>query len=858
MASFNIQLKRLAGLLFFVMAIHWQTFAQAGISYNFEMVLSDNSVIHTQADTFQIPHVYFLIRETALQNGVHFDVRVKNRGATDLEIKTVRIKLPRTGNSNVAVIDGITCSIPCEIRQYWSASALINAAVMHGFVYQVFSNGAEIKKVGPSEVYEEWGGRYNGIVRVDGEVIMIPEFWERQPRSIFVSNDSLILTFLNNHPEPFRAGEDIIDRFVILNDTGQTNDEILEISDHLPDLTENQRLALMQEYDITDDSLASGQSNIDSLLQKWDRWQGASWDLQYCDNMPGRWWPGQPEAPEKTTLFTLFAKGLYYPENNEGMYTWRDYGDINWGDGICSLHYDWVRAALKHYLRTGDKRALKWAYMAARHSISVDHVWESLAAGTQAAIGGTNYAGLARYEKGDHGTTGNRPLPTHTWAEGLFLANRIFNDEWFLDAAIDRAEGVWRFHNGNDTATWNGEYGETRMASWPILILIDAYKETQNEKYWTKAKELFHNIYDQEIRSGAGGYITNSSLYVGNLNNAQSLMTFYSLRALLPFADLAMAKGEWQDEYTQMMVRTGIWLSTPIPEGVYVPDGSYLNPPDDITFGRYAYFFLPPGLTGTYPTSSTSSGVEIPYTIMASDIYAWLSVHDPEGFNPVNNKTWRELCLLNFGDAVYHGAQGSGFVGFLTNYYPTSETKVIGWMQLFGDRAAGYLSNNQVSCFVQHQITIPPGWNSLSSYVMPTETDIEALLSGIFPELVTLQTMTDVYFPAGGINTIVNWESQSAYKIKVDEEVTLTIAGLLEQNKTITLAEGWNLIPVISDQPVEVTSLFSGVANDVIVIKSIADMGIYWPQFDINTLIHLQPGKAYFVKMINASEVTFP
>ena len=303
---------------------------------------------------------------------------------------------------------------------------------------------------------------------------------------------------------------------------------------------------------------------------------------------------------------------------------------------------------------------------------------------------------------------------------------------------------------------------------------------------------------------------------------------------------------------------------------------------------------------------------------MASDIYAWLSIHDPEGFNPVNNKTWRELCLLNFGDAVFHGGQSAGFVGFLSNNYPTSETKVIGWMQLFGDRAAGYLSNNQVSvtfkvdmsletvsaegvhlvgdfqgwnpattpmtttgngiytaevsleagsyhtykfvngntlecaeivspecgvddgfgnykrfinvpvnnhepgsvcfnhcsgCFVQHQITIPPGWNSLSSYVMPIETDIETLLSSIFPELITLQTMTDVYFPAGGINTIVNWESQSAYKIKVDEEVTLTVIGLPEENKTLNLAEGWKMIPVISDQPLEVAGLFGGIAT---------------------------------------------
>lgn len=161
-------------------------------------------------------------------------------------------------------------------------------------------------------------------------------------------------------------------------------------------------------------------------------------------------------------------------------------------------------------------------------------------------------------------------------------------------------------------------------------------------------------------------------------------------------------------------------------------------------------------------------------------------------------------------------------------------------------------------CAVQHDIVIPAGWNSLSSYVMPSENDIEVLLSDIYPELVVLQTISGIYFPAGGLNTIGTWEPQSAYKIKVAQEVTLTIAGLPEHNKTLQLVEGWNLIPVISENPVDVLSLFGSLGNDVIVIKGIADIGVYWPQFDINTLVTLQSGKAYFVKMAAPGVITFP
>lgn len=161
-------------------------------------------------------------------------------------------------------------------------------------------------------------------------------------------------------------------------------------------------------------------------------------------------------------------------------------------------------------------------------------------------------------------------------------------------------------------------------------------------------------------------------------------------------------------------------------------------------------------------------------------------------------------------------------------------------------------------CPLQHVITLPAGWSGLSSYLMPENTDIEAMLNEILPELIIIQTMTEFYYPASGTNTIVNWESQSAYQIKLSEEVTLTITGQPEQNKTLQLNEGWNLMPIVSDSPVAVGDLFANITNDVIVVKAVADVSIFWPAYSINTIGMLQPGKAYFVKMAAPAIVIFP
>ena len=165
--------------------------------------------------------------------------------------------------------------------------------------------------------------------------------------------------------------------------------------------------------------------------------------------------------------------------------------------------------------------------------------------------------------------------------------------------------------------------------------------------------------------------------------------------------------------------------------------------------------------------------------------------------------------------------------------------------------------NGCSSCTQEHNISIPAGWSGLSSWVMPDETDIVALLSDIYPELVILQTMDAMYYPSEDVNTIGTWESQSAYKIKVTQDVTLTITGLPEQNKTVQLNQGWNLLTVISENPVDVAGLFSGVSEKVIVVKGIADNNVYWLEYNINTIINLMPGKAYFVLMNEAGEITF-
>ncbi len=159
---------------------------------------------------------------------------------------------------------------------------------------------------------------------------------------------------------------------------------------------------------------------------------------------------------------------------------------------------------------------------------------------------------------------------------------------------------------------------------------------------------------------------------------------------------------------------------------------------------------------------------------------------------------------------------------------------------------------------VQQSIELPAGWSSISGYLTPVNDDLENIFSPIADELIIVQNMTGAYWPSAGMNTIGSWNPHSGYKIKLSDAASLVFSGYDNVNRTVDLETGWNLIPVICGSNVPCNDLFSGVVNDLVVVKEIAGTNVYWPAENITTLNQLSTGKAYLVKMNADGSVTFP
>nr|NQU92375.1 endo-1,4-beta-xylanase [Bacteroidota bacterium] len=144
-------------------------------------------------------------------------------------------------------------------------------------------------------------------------------------------------------------------------------------------------------------------------------------------------------------------------------------------------------------------------------------------------------------------------------------------------------------------------------------------------------------------------------------------------------------------------------------------------------------------------------------------------------------------------------------------------------------------------------LDITNGWSGISTFVTPVENQMELLTDQISDQLVVIKDMQSVYWPGGNIHTLQNWDTFSGYAIKLNGPGQLEISGFIPESRDVELNAGWNIIPVLNENPVEISGLFSGVLNQVVLIKEVAGTGLYWPEVNIITIDSLSPGKAYYV-----------
>jgi len=225
-----------------------------------------------------------------------------------------------------------------------------------------------------------------------------------------------------------------------------------------------------------------------------------------------------------------------------------------------------------------------------------------------------------------------------------------------------------------------------------------------------------------------------------------------------------------------------------------------------------------------------------------------------------------DVYVENYSSLEWTGGEGFDDPSSVTPCYtPTTEDFANGFVELcltlqpVSPCELPVTDCMTLTLFGGQQIIIPQGWSGLSSYIEAVDPDVETVMSAIENEIIVMNDLVgNVFIPSENVNTIGNWNNYAGYTIKLTEEVTLNICGNPVDNRTLNLAEGWNLIPVLSENDVLSSDLFNQIAGKLIIAKEVAGVQLYYPAYQIYTLQSLHSGKAYYVKVSEDCSVIFP
>ncbi len=167
----------------------------------------------------------------------------------------------------------------------------------------------------------------------------------------------------------------------------------------------------------------------------------------------------------------------------------------------------------------------------------------------------------------------------------------------------------------------------------------------------------------------------------------------------------------------------------------------------------------------------------------------------------------------------------------------------------------GYQGKNFGNQTATHNIQLEEGWNAVSSYIIPTSYDFAEVVAPVDLSLILALDRQRSFIPYAFDNTLKTWDKNYGVWIKMEEMSTLTVYGSYQTGATLSIIEPI-LMPVLSSFPVDPLLLFDDQPLDF--IKDVSGNGIYFPEYGINDLEALYPGKTYKVFPMIGFEVEFP
>ena len=164
------------------------------------------------------------------------------------------------------------------------------------------------------------------------------------------------------------------------------------------------------------------------------------------------------------------------------------------------------------------------------------------------------------------------------------------------------------------------------------------------------------------------------------------------------------------------------------------------------------------------------------------------------------------------------------------------------------------------SCFWSQSIGLTNGWNLISTYISPFQSDIIDLFSNINALVIVKNNEGLAYLPEWQFNGIGNILFSDGYQVKVSQQNTLEVVGevILPENNPLNLYSGWNMISYLRVSPAAASLVLQSItSNDNLVIAKDNNGNAFLPEWNFNGIGDFIPGKGYQVKVVESQELLY-
>jgi hypothetical protein len=258
---------------------------------------------------------------------------------------------------------------------------------------------------------------------------------------------------------------------------------------------------------------------------------------------------------------------------------------------------------------------------------------------------------------------------------------------------------------------------------------------------------------------------------------------------------------------------------------------------------------LPPVSSGNPPTSVNTTALRRGFDYQLGDgmQYTYFSFANPQDIRRANGEFETETIPRNSIQVTLidlHGDPGN------TKTMPGSKS-VSYTIQTTDPTLEGGTSASQV-------ISLQKGWNITSTFISPTAPAMDSVFADLQSKITVVENEAgERYRPSEDINEIGQWNSEEAYRIYAESDITLTIQGDSLGTPSISLEEGWNLIPYFLSSPLSVDEAVSSVAEDLVLVKDGTGRA-YLPGEGIEELTQMEPGEGYKIHVSQPTTLTYP